>query len=53
MEEKQEVENKKEITIDGQPATMQQLQEQKEKSKHFGEDKNNPGNDRTLQKLRG
>lgn len=51
MEEKQEVENK--ITIDGQPATMQQLQEQKEKGKHFAEDKNNPGNYRTLQKLRG
>ena len=52
MEEKQEVENK-EITIDGKPATQQQLQEQMDKGKHFAEDKDHPGNYRTLQKLRG
>lgn len=53
MDEKPEVENKEEITIDGKPATRQQLQEQMDKGKHFAEDKNNPGNFRTLQKLRG
>lgn len=51
MDEKQEIKNN--ITIDGKPATQQQLQEQMDKGKHFTEDKEHPGNYRTLQKLRG
>ena len=50
-----ENENKQQetITIDGKIATRQQLNEQIEKGKHFTEDKDNPGNYRTLQKMRG
>lgn len=48
-----ENENKNQITIDGKPATQQQLNEQMEKGKRFTEDKDNPGNYRTLQKMRG
>lgn len=49
MEENKE----KQITIDGKPVTQQEFQEQVNAGKHLVEDKDNPGNYRTLMKIKG